>query len=485
MPLPSPGRGIFFGHRTLPTTTATSAVGGHGSQRQWHQTKILQTVCSACTPGVAEHPDQQYVIHVCRREPITETFDHIVIGGGILGLSIAYHLTRNSTDSVLVLERNELASAASSKAAGLILQASSKPLNTPLVKLTRNTIPELEEELGERIGFHDVGSLRIAATAARMTELENIEKDATDQGIPFHHLTPEEARLKAPWLNTTSAHRITFFPGDGYVDPYLFSTAYGRAAREAGARIRTRTEVSDLIMRSGRVTGVRCASGDIFGGTVIDAAGAWASLVSARAGYPLPMAPTRSHYWITAPEPGYGGAFPVTLLPDAQAYMRPEMEAMAIGVQEKNSATFDARKLPGDINTFSPTEGEEHWDVIADAMEAVSVFFPGISEARFASYVSGLSTYTPDGVILLGAVPGTTGFFTAAGCCGSGIALSAGIGSAISQLARGDQPGFDMTSFAPGRFGQVDPFSEAFRNRCAAARASKAHAAPTALSSND
>ncbi len=404
-----------------------------------------------------------------------ETFDHIIIGGGILGLSIAYHLARAGRESILVIERNELASAASSKAAGLILQATIKAPKTPLVKLTRDTIPLLEEELGETIGFHGVGSLRIAASAEREAELQSVEHDAASHGIPFQHLSRQDARDRVPWLHTLTTHRITLFPTDGYVDPYLLSTAYGRAARKLGAQIRPRTAVNDLIINSDRVTGVSTASGDIFSGSVIDAAGAWASLISARAGYALPMAPTRSHYWITAPDTSYGGDFPVTLLPDSRAYMRPEVGAMVVGVQETNSATFDARELPDDINTFSPTQGEEHWDVIAGAMEAVSVFFPVIPQTKFASYVSGLSTYTPDGAILLGAVPGSSNFFTAAGCCGSGIALSSGIGSAISALVRGEEPMFDVTPFAPGRFGSVDPFSCEFRDRCAAARASKSH----------
>ncbi|MGI9424518.1 MAG: NAD(P)/FAD-dependent oxidoreductase [Hyphomicrobiaceae bacterium] len=402
-----------------------------------------------------------------------ETFDHIIIGGGIVGLSIAYYLARDGQESILVIERNELASAASSKAAGLILQATSKPAKTPLVKLTRDTIPLLEEEQGEPIGYHDVGSLRIAASAARVAELESMEQDASSRRIPFQHLSPEDVHEKAPWLDPLTAHRITFFPTDGYVDPYMLSTAYGRAARKLGAHIRPRTAVNDLIINADRVCGVSTASGDILAGSVIDAAGAWASLISARAGYPLPMAPTRSHYWITAPNTAYGGDFPVTLLPDSRAYIRPEINGMVVGVQEANSATFDARELPDDINAFSPTQGEEHWDVMAEAMDSVSVFFPAIPQAQFASYVSGLSTYTPDGAILLGAVPGSSGFFTAAGCCGSGIALSAGIGSAMSALARREDSEFDLTSFDPGRFGPVDPFSREFRNRCAAARASK------------
>lgn len=402
-----------------------------------------------------------------------ENFDHIIIGGGALGLSLAFNLASDGREKILVLERNELASGASSKAAGLILQATTKSSNTPLAKLTIDTIPQLEEELGESVGFHAVGSLRVAASATRTDELLEMERDAASHGIPFQHPSPKDLRSCVPWLDSSTAHRLTFFPTDGYVDPYLLSTAYGRAARRLGVEIRQRTAAVDLLLDRGRVIGVRTRSDEIHGGTVTDAAGAWASVVSARAAYPLPFAPTRSHYWITAPDSDFGGDFPVTMLPDAKAYMRPEVGGMLVGVQEPNSPTFDARELPDDIDTFSPTPGEEHWDVIAGAMAGISRFFPGFPHAQFSAYVSGLSGYTPDGHMLLGAVPGVSGFFTASGCCGNGIALSAGVGSALSALVRSSKPKFDIARFDPGRFGPVDPFSREFRNHCATARASK------------
>jgi 4-methylaminobutanoate oxidase (formaldehyde-forming) len=185
------------------------------------------------------------------------------------------------------------------------------------------------------------------------------------------------------------------------------------------------------------------------------------------------MAPVRSHYWIVQPDKIYGGEHPMTILPDVAAYTRPEVGGLVLGVQEANSVTFNARKLPEDLSAFSPTQGEEHWDVLANAYEDLSQFFPAIESAHFSSYICGLSSYTPDGEILLGPVPGISGFYAAAGDCGSGITLSAGIGEAIADLALGQTPQFSIEPFRPNRFGPVDPYSDHFRELCAAARATK------------
>jgi len=117
--------------------------------------------------------------------------------------------------------------------------------------------------------------------------------------------------------------------------------------------------------------------------------------------------------------------------------------------------------------------GEDHWDRLAEAAENIARFFPGIVEAQFPNYVAGLSTYTPDGKIILGSVPGLSGFLAASGCCGSGIVLSAGIGGTIADLALGRAPSIDIAPFRPDRFGPIDPFSVEFRDRCAASRANK------------
>lgn len=402
-----------------------------------------------------------------------ETFDHVIVGGGVVGASIAYHLVCKNAGKVLLLERNDLASAASSRAAGLILQASTKSSKTPLAKLTVDTIPALEEELGESVGYHKVGSLRIAASGDRVAELDAMARDASKWDVPVQWPNLTEIGDMVPWMDTSIIHKAIFFPTDGYIDPYLLTTFYVNAARSRGAVVRPRTDVRDVLMDKHKVVGVMTDVGQVACSTVIDACGVWAAVFSERVGFPLPMAPVRSHYWIAEPAEMYGDEHPVTILPDIAAYTRPEVGGLVLGVQEPRSATFDARELPDDPAAFSPTKGEEHWDILADAFEGLTQFFPAIESAQFSSYMCGLSSYTPDCEIVLGAIPSVSGFYAAAGACGSGITLSAGMGDVITDLILGRQPAFDVESFRPDRFGLIDPFSEPFRSRCAAARASK------------
>jgi len=402
-----------------------------------------------------------------------ESFDHIVVGGGIIGASIAYHLRRGDAGSVLLLERNELAGAASSQAAGLVLQASTKPSTTPMAKLTTETVQTLEAELGESIGYHAVGSLRIATSDDSAAQLDAMADDASKWDIPVEWPGVSEVSDMVRWLDTGKIRKVAFLPGDGYVDPYLFSMSYIRAAQALGAVVRPRTNVHEVQLAGQNVAGVLSDAGPVAGGTVIDACGVQASLLSERVGYALPMAPVRSHYWIAESDEAYGGEHPATIFQDIAAYTRPELGGLVVGVQEARSATFDARHLPHDMAAFSPTQGEEHWDVLAGSYEALAQFFPAISSARFSAYVCGLSSYTPDGEIILGPVPGVSGFYVAAGDCGSGITLSAGMGAMIADLVLGRRQALDIAPFRPDRFGTVDPHCLSFRESCAAARATK------------
>ena len=206
---------------------------------------------------------------------------------------------------------------------------------------------------------------------------------------------------------------------------------------------------------------------------MILAGGVWTSLFASTIKVPIATAPVRSHYWLTEPDLDYGREGSITIMPDVSAYTRPELGGLLLGVQENECAVFDARKLPEDLQYFSPTLGEDHWDILLNSYSDISRFFPKIESANFSSYISGLSSYTPDGEIILGPIAEIDGLYVAAGDCGSGVSLSGGIGSIISEIILDGKSDLYSSSFKPNRFGKVDPFDEEFLNKCAMARSKK------------
>lgn len=185
------------------------------------------------------------------------------------------------------------------------------------------------------------------------------------------------------------------------------------------------------------------------------------------------MAPVRSQYWLTEADPIFPRHQPAVILPDARAYTRPELGALLFGLREHASVSLDARELPLDISGYAFADDPNGWRSLEDGAPALRMFLPALDRLRNRSYVVGCSTYTPDGLFLLGEAPGITGLLMASGCCGAGIAVSGGLGDAVASLALGEEPTCDITPFRLDRFGAVDPFAPAFRARCGDARARK------------
>jgi sarcosine oxidase subunit beta len=402
-----------------------------------------------------------------------ERFDVIIVGGGIIGASIAYHLTTLGVGSVAVLERNALAAQATSRAAALLRHVRYKTAEAPLVRDTYALIPKLEDELGEPFGFRRIGSLHLVTSPARQANLERCTHAAEAAGVEVEWIDASAAKRHVPWLDARGALAIAYTPADGVIDPHAFANAYARVARRRGAVIRQRAAVMGLLRSGRRIQGVRTEAGDIEGGIIIDAAGAWAGLLAWEAGFGLGMAPVRSHYWITAPDGGFPVAMPFVIMPDANAYVRPERGGLVIGLREMQALSVDPRTLPDDLDGYELRKGDDGQQLLVDGYPRLKPFFPTLDGVRFQTFVEGLTTYTLDGMFLLGPVPGVDGFLAATGCCGNGIAASGGIGRAAAELALGAVPSFDLAPFRLDRFGIIDPFDAAFRARCAAARATK------------
>jgi 4-methylaminobutanoate oxidase (formaldehyde-forming) len=262
-------------------------------------------------------------------------------------------------------------------------------------------------------------------------------------------------------------------PVDGYIDGARLGVAYARAARGMGARIERGVAMRGGLCDGERVTGVVTDRGTIHAGCVVDAAGAWSVQVAASLGWGFPATPTRSHYWITAPDGAGDPAMPNVQLPDMRAYLRSEVGGMLVGLQEPRSSTFDPMSLDTDMGAMRLTDEERDIDLLLEQAGQLREVVPDVDRWGFAHHVAGLSMYTPDGKFVVGAVPGLQGFFVAGGCCGSGVAASGGFGQVIADLVQGHVPETDISIYRPERFGVVDAASQAFRDRCAAARSGK------------
>ena len=398
----------------------------------------------------------------------------VIIGGGLLGTSIAYHLTRRGTRDVILLERLDLATAASTQAAGLMFSISSKPAVDQLSRVTFKVIDEIERQLGDHLDFHRVGTVRFAQTEKNRSTLEALYNRAQQENISAEIVNSAWLDENLPWLSVGPDLLSVFFSGDGYIDPYRLASAYARVAKWSGARIETGVTGESILFDGKRVVGVQTSKGKYQSENVVVAAGVWSNILTIPLGIPLPMTPVRSHFWITAPDRLFNKVQPMTVHAEAGAFTRPEVNGMALGVQEALSPTFDYRALPDDIDASAITQNGHEWDALIEAEPRISQFYPGINDARFESYVAGLSAYTPDGHFILGEFNNRPGLYVAAGCCGSGVMSSGGIGEALAGLIIEDESPYDLMPFKPDRFGIVNPASAEFQMLCAKARAQKA-----------
>jgi 4-methylaminobutanoate oxidase (formaldehyde-forming) len=399
----------------------------------------------------------------------------LIIGGGIFGAAIAYALGRRGLGHrVLILERGQPAGGATSRAAALVTMVRDDPAQIALAQETFRAMDCLEGEYGESVGRHNVGALHVAPDHLGEA-LKARAENAAHFGISSRWLDKNEALRRAPWLAADAFDLAVFYPDECYVDPYLLSSAYQRTAIGLGAKLRLDANVVHITHADGQVTGVDLSDGThLPANIVINAAGAWANLLSTELGLPLPMAPVRSQYWISEPAAIFPRDGAIVLMPEIRAYARPEVGALLFGVRETRPAVADPRQLPADLGgfVFDPDD-PDGWNNLAEGAETLARYFPAIESIGIAHYLTGPSNYTPDSQLILGASRQIAGLLIATGCNGSGITFSGGVGRLLAEWIAGEAGYLEPTIFAPDRAGTFDPYSPEFLQSCAAARAQK------------
>lgn len=398
--------------------------------------------------------------------------DAVIIGAGVIGCATAYHLAELGLKP-LVLERREIAQAATSRAAGLLTRARSKTCLMPLVRQTCEDLRRLEEATEESLGVRKTGSLYIGASEVTKRAHQELMALALIQGETVRQVTTAEAMARVPWLHLEGHEEVFEMPEDAFVDGYALGSAYARAARQKGARFLENLAAVGILRTRERITGVRTAKGWIEAPMVVDAAGAWANLMAQCVDLAIPMAPVRSHYWISAPDPRFLRNMPFLILPNARAYARPEVGGLLFGFREAQSLYADPRALPEDLLGHAVAGDANGWTSLEEGAPAFQKFFPTFGELEIAHYISGYSTYVPDGMLAVGQFPGLDGFYSGTGCSGGGVAMAEGVGKALAEMITGRPVSFDMKPHDPARFGPFNPFTPEWGQRCADARSRK------------
>lgn len=398
----------------------------------------------------------------------------IIIGGGLLGCATAYQLAKRGVKNITLYERNDIASQASARAACLLTRARTKTDIMKLVQETYDCIHEIEELTGESLELQQCGSITVASGETSKNGLIQLRQAAGSFGIPCETISPDQIKQYLPWMETTTVLEGLYMPTDSYIDSAMLCCGYAKAARALGVTINSRRGVKEILCEDNQVKGVELENGTKqFAPIVVNAAGAWANLLSYPLGVGLPLTPVRSHFWITeVKEELFPAKEPFAVIPDARAFTRPDVGALIIGIREPECVSFDPKEMLRTIEDVDFERGDK-WRILSECASGFEPFFKEIKNTKIAHYVAGPSCYVPDAMFIIGGTEKVKGMFTVAGCCGAGVAAGGGMARLVTEQILGLDPFVDPAPFAPGRMGDIDPFDPAFQRKCAEARSNK------------
>ncbi|MET8139509.1 FAD-dependent oxidoreductase [Sphaerisporangium sp. NPDC005288] len=377
----------------------------------------------------------------------------VVVGGGVAGCSVAYHLARLGWTDVILLEQHGLTEGTTWHSAGFVGQLRSTVTQTRMIMYSAGLYPELRELTGLDPGWHGVGGLRLATTAERHEELLRQAGAAETYGLDMDLVSAREARDMLPLMEVGDVRAALWLPGDGWLDPASLGRALAAGAEKLGARIVTGVQVTGFDVRDGRVRGVRVGEHVIATGTVVNAAGAAAGRLGRLAGADIPIVPIRHQYVVTRPF-GVPASTPTVRDPDNIVYFREEDGGILVGGYIRTPQVWQAAEPLSEPRTlFEPDMGK-----FAESWESARRRLPGLGEtggqdaADFAKVVHGPEAFTPDGEFLLGETA-VAGLWVAAGFCVHGLAAAGGVGKVMAEWIVDGTPEYDVFGMDVRRFG--------------------------------
>ncbi len=377
----------------------------------------------------------------------------VIIGGGVGGTSIAYHLTELGWTDVVLVDRAELTSGSTFHSAGLVGQLRSSVTLTRMMMYGSDLYRRLAAETGTDPSWHEVGSLRLASSPERFEELRRQAGWAKTFGLPLELISAQEAQALFPLMSTDGVFGAVYLPTDGWLDPSGLANALAAGARQRGASIRPHTRVVAIGTDHGRVTGVTVERAgeraDIRADVVVNAAGMFAPEIGRMVGVNLPIIPMAHEYLFTEPIEGVHPGLPQLRDPDNLVYYREEVGGLCMGGYERHPAPWGLDGIPPDFNgKLLAPDWPRFEEIMAGAVRRV----PAIADAGINRMINGPEGFTPDNEFILGESE-VRGFFVAAGFCAHGIAGAGGIGRQMATWIVDGEPELDLWKMDIRRFG--------------------------------
>jgi glycine/D-amino acid oxidase-like deaminating enzyme len=375
--------------------------------------------------------------------------EYIIVGGGAVGLGVAYALAKAGKTDILLLERAEdVAMVTTSQGAGLCGQPRDSAERTRLAMHSVAVFRELQKS-EVKPDWHEVGSLRVALSDARAEQVRQLKKVADEAGLETELLDNREASRHWDQMDFSGAKAVLWCASDGWMTPQKVAKSYQNACRNMGVRVATSTAVEEIMLEGGRVSGVRTNQGAARCDYVINAAGAHAYHVAKLAGLELPIVPVRHEYFVTVPMAGLGPNLPCFRIPELTLYGRVRDGGLLLGGWERKSERVDPRTYS--LKETTPPVAPD-WQVLDSFSESINGLFPSLRGVKKNVVGKGWPTFTPDGRFIIGESSGVPGFVMAGGCNAHGISGSGGIGKLMVESLLDPNPSPYVKSLSPDRF---------------------------------
>ncbi|MCL1592751.1 MAG: FAD-dependent oxidoreductase, partial [Actinomycetia bacterium] len=374
----------------------------------------------------------------------------VIIGGGIVGCSTAYHLARLGWHEVVLIERSKLTSGSTFHAAGLVGQLRTNANITQLLKYSVELYETLESDTGLATGWRQNGGLRLASNESRMIELRRQATTAHSFGLDMEILSPKEAQSLWPLMDVSDLVGAAYLPTDGQANPTDITQSLAKGARDAGVTIIEDCNVTGFSIIGGRVAGVITDSGEVTTDIVVNCAGQWARSLGALAGVNVPLVSIEHQYVVTERIAGISHDLPTLRDPDRLTYFKEEVGGLVMGGYEHDPKLWATEGIP---KGFNYTLLEPDYDHFAQHMEQALQRVPAMESVGIKELVNGPESFTPDGNFILGEAPEVAGFFVGAGFNAFGIAAGGGAGKALAEWVVGGEQPMDLWAVDIRRFG--------------------------------